>query len=89
MSIRVAVSQKKLDIDFRRYLILGACNPHLARQALGLVTVDFLPRFLDQAQHVTHAKNPRSHALGVKRFQRFERFATADEFDRTSGHFAC
>ncbi len=26
--------KKKLDIDFRRYLILGACNPQLARQAL-------------------------------------------------------
>lgn len=26
--------KKKLDADFRRYLILGACNPVLARQAL-------------------------------------------------------
>ncbi len=29
--------KKKLDIDFRRYTILGACNPQLAHQAL---TVD-------------------------------------------------
>lgn len=26
--------KKKLDFDFRRYVILGACNPNLAKQAL-------------------------------------------------------
>jgi uncharacterized protein (DUF302 family) len=26
--------KKKLDADFRRYKILGACNPHFAHQAL-------------------------------------------------------
>ncbi|MDZ4746640.1 MAG: DUF302 domain-containing protein [bacterium] len=26
--------KKKLDIDFNKYRILGACNPHLAHQAL-------------------------------------------------------
>ncbi len=29
-----ATLKKKLDADFKRYLIMGACNPHLAQQAL-------------------------------------------------------
>ena len=29
-----ATLKKKLDVDFQRYLIIGACNPPLAHQAL-------------------------------------------------------
>jgi uncharacterized protein (DUF302 family) len=29
-----ATLKKKLDLDFKRYVILGACNPPLAHQAL-------------------------------------------------------
>ena len=31
-----ATLKKKLDEDMERFLILGACNPHFAHQALGL-----------------------------------------------------
>lgn len=26
--------KKKIEVDFRKYVILGACNPHFAHQAL-------------------------------------------------------
>lgn len=28
--------KKKIDVDFRRYKILGACNPHFAHKALSI-----------------------------------------------------
>lgn len=32
-----ATLKKKLDVDFRRYKIFGACNPALAHKALGMM----------------------------------------------------
>jgi uncharacterized protein (DUF302 family) len=32
-----ATLKKKLDVDFRRYKIFGACNPALAHKALGVM----------------------------------------------------
>ncbi|MDP2088669.1 MAG: DUF302 domain-containing protein [Flavobacteriaceae bacterium] len=29
-----ATLKKKIDVDFKKYIILGACNPHFAYQAL-------------------------------------------------------
>jgi uncharacterized protein (DUF302 family) len=33
-----ATLKKKIDVDFKRYVILGACNPPLAHQALSMET---------------------------------------------------
>lgn len=64
--IDVAATMKtKLDIDMAPYLILGACNPPLAHQALGvdpsiglLLPCNVVVRELDNTHTLVEAMNP-------------------------------
>ncbi len=56
--------KKKLDLDFRPYVILGACNPHYAHQALelddkigALLPCNFIVQQTDEGSEV-FAMNP-------------------------------
>lgn len=66
-----ATLKKKLDADFRRYIILGACNPHLAYQALQneleiglLLPCNVIVYETDEGQSVVSIVDPIS-MLGV------------------------
>lgn len=66
-----ATLKKKLDADFRRYVILGACNPDLAYQALQneleiglLLPCNVIVYETDEGQSVVSIVNPIS-MLGV------------------------
>jgi uncharacterized protein (DUF302 family) len=66
-----ATLRKKLDVEFRRYVILGACNPPLAHQALTseldiglLLPCNVIVYEDDQGNTVVSALNPMV-ALGV------------------------
>jgi uncharacterized protein (DUF302 family) len=66
-----ATLKKKLDVDFRRYIILGACNPPFAYQALNeeleiglLLPCNVIVYEADDGGTVVSALNPMA-ALGV------------------------
>ena len=66
-----ATMKKKLDVDFRRYVILGACNPNLAYQALQseleiglLLPCNVIVYETDEGQAVVSIVDPLS-MLGV------------------------
>lgn len=66
-----ATFKKKLDADFRRYIILGACNPNLAYQALQseldiglLLPCNVIVYETDEGQSVISIVDPLS-MLGV------------------------
>ena len=58
---------------------------HLVGQLAGLIDIDRLVRLFHQRQHIAHAKNARSHAIGMKQLQAVELLAHAGELDRTAG----
>ena len=66
-----ATLKKKIDADFRRYVILGACNPNLAHQALQseleiglLLPCNVIVYETDQGQSMVSVVNPMA-MMGV------------------------
>jgi uncharacterized protein (DUF302 family) len=88
-----ATLKKKIDVDFRPYKILGACNPKLAHQALsaepqmGLLLPcnvvvqeeggDAIVSFLDPKQMFTLVDNDAIDPLAADVRDRLERVAAA------------
>ena len=77
-----ATLKKKLDVDFRRYVILGACNPKLAYQALQseleiglLLPCNVIVYETDEGQAVVSIVNPMS-MLGVIDSESLQKVAT-------------
>ena len=54
----------------------------LALHFLGLLLIDVLFDFFNQAEHVAHAENALGDAVGMERLQRVRLFAHADELQR-------
>jgi uncharacterized protein (DUF302 family) len=64
--------KKKLDVDFRRYKILGACNPSFAHQALQIesrigtmLPCNVIVQELEDGRTEVSAINPNENMKGV------------------------
>ena len=58
---------------------------HPLRLLTGGLLVEGSFRSLNQAQHVTHAKDTGGKSVGIKNLDRFQTFTCAEEFNRHSG----
>ena len=65
--------KKKLDVDFKKYSILGACNPHFAYEALKaenkigtMLPCNVIVQELDNGRIEVSAVNPTASMMGVK-----------------------
>lgn len=68
-----ATFKKKIDIDFRPYRILGACNPHFAHQAIQaeekigtMLPCNVIVQQLDNGKVEVSAVNPMASMMAVK-----------------------
>jgi len=68
-----ATFKKKLDIDFRKYRILGACNPHFAHQAIlaephigTMLPCNVIVQELENGKVEVSAVNPVASMMAIK-----------------------
>ncbi|MDF1676195.1 MAG: DUF302 domain-containing protein [Vicingaceae bacterium] len=68
-----ATFKKKIDVDFRPYKILGACNPHFAHQAIQaeekigtMLPCNVIVQQLDNGKVEVSAVNPMASMMAVK-----------------------
>jgi len=68
-----ATFKKKINVDFRPYRILGACNPHFAHQAIqdeekigNILPCNVIVQQLDNGKVKVSAVNPMASMMAVK-----------------------
>jgi uncharacterized protein (DUF302 family) len=68
-----ATFKKKLDLDFRKYRILGACNPHFAHEAIlaepnigTMLPCNVIVQELENGKVEVSAVNPVASMMAIK-----------------------